>query len=60
MSTIERLQDEYRQADLHPKYQQLVSDEEVNKYLNGEHWIFPWLFWAIILAAILFVGVVQS
>jgi hypothetical protein len=58
MSTIERLSDEYRQADLHPKKLDLVKDEEVSIFLDYENKFWTWVFWIVFAGAILFVGVI--
>jgi hypothetical protein len=57
MSTIERLSDEYRQADLHPRELELVHEDELMEaYVN--FWLWPYLFWIIFIAAIILPGVI--
>jgi hypothetical protein len=57
MSTIERLSEEYRQADLHPRKLELVQEDELmESYIN--FWLWPYLFWILFLAAILLPGVI--
>jgi hypothetical protein len=56
MSTIERLSEEYRQADLHPRHAELVNEDELESYVN--FWLWPYLFWIVFIAAIIFLGVI--
>lgn len=56
--TLETLQHEYNEAELQPKKVELVTDEEVCIFLNEHHWIWPIVFWGMIIFSILYVGVV--
>jgi hypothetical protein len=59
MSTIERLSEEYRQADLHPRELELVNEDELMEaYVN--FWIWPYLFWIVFIAAIILPGVLDK
>jgi hypothetical protein len=58
MTTLERLQEEYREADLHPRHNELVTEEETCIFLNHTHWIWPWLFWFGIISSLTFIWVV--
>lgn len=57
MTTLERLQDEYKQADLHPRKTELVKDEEVFFLLDHERPYWPFLYGIVFIAAIIFLGV---
>jgi hypothetical protein len=57
MTTLERLQNEYQEADLHPRELELVHEDELMEaYVN--FWLWPYLFWILFLAAILLPGVI--
>jgi hypothetical protein len=57
MTTLERLQDEYKQADLHPrKHEMSKEDEWMEAYVN--FWLWPWLYGFVFIAAIIFLSVV--
>jgi hypothetical protein len=57
MSTLERLSDEYRQADLHPRELELVKEDELMEaYVN--FWLWPYLFWIVFIASILLPAVI--
>jgi hypothetical protein len=58
MTTLERLQEEYREADLHPRHNELVTEEEVFILLNHEAKIWPIAFWTAVFAALTFLWVV--
>jgi hypothetical protein len=56
MTILERLQNEYQEADLHPRELDLVKDDELESYVN--FWLWPYLFWIVFIAAIIFLGVI--
>jgi hypothetical protein len=60
MTTIERLSEEYREADLHPRDLELVSDEETFIFFNEHHWLWPIVFWIVFIAAIILPGVIEK
>jgi hypothetical protein len=58
MTTLERLQNEYQEADLHPrKFEEKTDDELMEAYEN--FWLWPYLFWILFIAAILLPGVID-
>ncbi|MDP4105309.1 MAG: hypothetical protein Q8935_10160 [Bacillota bacterium] len=58
MTTLERLQNEYQEADLHPRKTELVKDEEVFFLLDHERPYWPWLYGFVFIAAIISLSVV--
>jgi hypothetical protein len=58
MTTIERLQKEYQEADLHPRKLESNEDEWMEAYVN--FWLWPYLFWIVFIAAIILPGVISK
>ncbi|MDP4087363.1 MAG: hypothetical protein Q8934_22625 [Bacillota bacterium] len=58
MTTLERLQNEYQEADLHPRKTELVTEEETFIFFNEHFWLWPWLYGLVFIAAIIFLSVV--
>jgi hypothetical protein len=56
MTTLERLQAEYQEADLHPRKIESKEEEWMQAYEN--FWLWPYLFWMMFIAAIILPGVV--
>jgi hypothetical protein len=58
-SNLEQLQEEYINADLHPKKCELIHEDDLMEaYVN--FWLWPYLFWILFLAAILLPGVIEK
>jgi hypothetical protein len=58
MTSIDQLSEEYRQANLHPRHTELVTDEEINEFLIKRDNFWSALFWAVFIGSILLTGVV--
>jgi hypothetical protein len=57
MTIIEKLSENYRQAELHPRELELVHDDELMEaYVN--FWLWPYLFWIVFIASILLPAVI--
>ena len=57
-SILEKLQQEYTEADLQPKQLELVKDEEVFFLLDHTRPYWPYVFWVIVIVSILLPGMV--
>jgi hypothetical protein len=58
MTTLECLQNEYQEADLHPRKTELVKEDELLEAYEN-FWLWPYLFWIIFIAAIILPGVID-
>jgi hypothetical protein len=58
MTTLERLQAEYQEADLHPRKTEMSKEEEWMKAYEN-FWLWPYLFWVVFIAAIILPGVIE-
>jgi hypothetical protein len=57
MTTLERLQVEYQEADLHPRKPEMSKEDEwMQSYVN--FWLWPYLFWIVFIASILLPAVI--
>jgi hypothetical protein len=55
-STLDILQHEYKEADIHPKHKELITDEEIQSFLNKRDNFWITIFWIAFIGSILFVG----
>lgn len=58
MTSLDKLINAYQEENLQPKNLQLVTDEEVQAFLNKRDWFWSILFWLIFTISILIPGVI--
>jgi hypothetical protein len=58
MTTLERLQAEYQEADLHPRHAELVKEEEIFFLLDHTRWYWPYVYLIVFIGAIILSGVI--
>ncbi len=58
--TLEKLSTQYKEADFQAKgKKQIVTDKEISIFLNEKHWIWPIVFWSMLVGIFIFLGVMK-